>query len=58
MGQIATLYKTGTTNLLDINNPQIPTSRHHPQTNPSLSNSPTTPTTPPATTSHPPTATS
>lgn len=34
MGQIATLYKTGTTNLLDINNPQIPTSRHDPQDEP------------------------
>jgi hypothetical protein len=34
MGQIATLYKTGTANLLDPNNPQIPTSRHNPQDEP------------------------
>lgn len=34
MGQIATLYKTGATNLIDINNPQIPTSRHDPQDEP------------------------
>lgn len=34
MGQIATLYKTGTTNLLDPNNPQIPTTRHNPQDEP------------------------
>lgn len=34
MGQIATLYKTGTTNLIDPNNPQIPTSRHNPQDEP------------------------
>lgn len=46
MGQIATLYKTGTTNLLDINNPQIPTSRHNPQDEPliiELTNNPNHP---------------
>lgn len=45
MGQIATLYKTGTTNLLDPNNPQIPTSRHNPQDEPliiELTNNPLT----------------
>lgn len=46
MGQIATLYKTGTANLIDPNNPQIPTSRHNPQDEPLIIELTTNPHTP------------